>query len=226
MWGVNARWCHHVMLALYPCAWRERYGDEMLELLGARSLTLRAIIDLLGTAVMERMWPTVGRRDSVGVLVFRGTVLAMGSAVVARLMWGALIEVIRRELPDPFFENVIIWALVEPASARDAVLALLMIPLASATGVTLVLRRTVRFSRSLALGLAMSLTPVLSMSFAWLWYAGLPVIYTNGGPRLWPGGLALVLGFSAIGFLTAWTPRDHDPVSQHDSLCGGRDGTR
>jgi len=48
---VSDRW----FLRLYPRAWRERYGEELLALVGERRLTVRDVIDLIAGAVDARV---------------------------------------------------------------------------------------------------------------------------------------------------------------------------
>jgi hypothetical protein len=43
------------LLGLYPRAWRDRYGDEFLELLGEESLSLQATIDIIAGAIDARL---------------------------------------------------------------------------------------------------------------------------------------------------------------------------
>jgi hypothetical protein len=43
------------LLGLYPRAWRDRYGDEFLELLGEESLSLQATIDIVAGAIDARL---------------------------------------------------------------------------------------------------------------------------------------------------------------------------
>jgi MFS family permease len=52
------------LLALYPRAWRARYGDEFAELLEARPPTLRDRLDILIGAVDARINPQVPGADS------------------------------------------------------------------------------------------------------------------------------------------------------------------
>ena len=49
---------HHWLTRLYPAAWRDRYGDEMDELLSERT-GWREIADVLKAALIERMLHTV-----------------------------------------------------------------------------------------------------------------------------------------------------------------------
>lgn len=43
------------LLRLYPAAWRERYGDELLALIDESGLTLRIVLDVLLAAAVERV---------------------------------------------------------------------------------------------------------------------------------------------------------------------------
>jgi hypothetical protein len=43
------------LLGLYPRAWRDRYGEEFLELLGEESLSLQATIDIVAGAIDARL---------------------------------------------------------------------------------------------------------------------------------------------------------------------------
>ena len=41
------------LLRLYPAAWRQRYGDELLALLGESGLTFRIVLDVVLAAGVE-----------------------------------------------------------------------------------------------------------------------------------------------------------------------------
>ena len=43
------------LLRLYPRAWRERYGEEWLTLVGDHGLTPRVVVDVIGAAALERL---------------------------------------------------------------------------------------------------------------------------------------------------------------------------
>ena len=43
------------LLRLYPREWRERYGDELIALVGDRSLSVRTTIDLIAGAIDARI---------------------------------------------------------------------------------------------------------------------------------------------------------------------------
>lgn len=43
------------LLRLYPRDWRERYGDELLALVGDRSLSVRTTVDLIAGAIDARL---------------------------------------------------------------------------------------------------------------------------------------------------------------------------
>lgn len=45
------------VLCLYPRAWRDRYGAEMLELVGSQPVSVRSFVDLLAGAVDARLNP-------------------------------------------------------------------------------------------------------------------------------------------------------------------------
>ena len=47
------------LLRLYPRAWRERYGDEMLALLEAQPASLLDRLDLIGGAIDAHLHPQV-----------------------------------------------------------------------------------------------------------------------------------------------------------------------
>jgi hypothetical protein len=49
---------HHWLTRLYPAAWRDRYGDEMDELLSERT-SWREVADVAKAALIERMVQTV-----------------------------------------------------------------------------------------------------------------------------------------------------------------------
>ncbi len=51
---------HHWLTRLYPRAWRDRYGDELDELLGNRC-GRREAIDVIKAAAAERLFHTTGK---------------------------------------------------------------------------------------------------------------------------------------------------------------------
>jgi len=67
-------------IRLYPKAWRDRYGDEMVDLLAARPATNRDRVDLVRGAVDARLHPA--RRDDRPELVARA--LSPGDARMVR----------------------------------------------------------------------------------------------------------------------------------------------
>lgn len=46
------------LLRLYPRAWRERYGDELAEIVAARPASPQLVLDLLGGAIDAHLTPT------------------------------------------------------------------------------------------------------------------------------------------------------------------------
>lgn len=114
------------LLRLYPRTWREHYGDEMLAMLGERSLATRESVDLIRLATAE--WRRVTAFDAfilpafisaVGVVIGRA-LAARGSApdailsldmifaltwttlIFGRLMWFADARFRRHETPTVF----------------------------------------------------------------------------------------------------------------------------
>ena len=56
----------HRLLRLYPRRWRERYGDELLELAGSRPLGIRQQFDLfLGAIDAHLAWSPTGNSTNV-----------------------------------------------------------------------------------------------------------------------------------------------------------------
>ena len=49
-----------ILVGLYPRDWRDRYGDEFTAMLEADRGGLRASIDVIGSALAERVFPTGG----------------------------------------------------------------------------------------------------------------------------------------------------------------------
>jgi hypothetical protein len=47
------------LLLLYPRAWRERYGEEFLAMIGAEALTLSRLVDIIRGAIDARLSPEV-----------------------------------------------------------------------------------------------------------------------------------------------------------------------
>jgi hypothetical protein len=70
-----------VLLRLYPAPWRRRYGSEFEDLLHSEALGLFTLFDLVWSATLENLHPTIGagmnsislNRYSVGVLVKQPT---------------------------------------------------------------------------------------------------------------------------------------------------------
>lgn len=62
-----------LLLRLYPRAWRERYGEEMLDLVAAEGLRLSDAADLARTALIERL------KSAAGVIK-RGEPMTVGPA--------------------------------------------------------------------------------------------------------------------------------------------------
>jgi hypothetical protein len=60
-----------VLVRLYPRAWRERYGDEFETLLETGGGGVRAAVNVIRSAVSERVSPTLGGKmeDSFGSIV-------------------------------------------------------------------------------------------------------------------------------------------------------------
>jgi hypothetical protein len=44
-----------MLLRVYPRAWRNRYGDELVALLGAEPLTWRERLNVIGAGIRERL---------------------------------------------------------------------------------------------------------------------------------------------------------------------------
>jgi hypothetical protein len=57
---------HSAVLRLYPRLWRDRYGAEMLELVGSQPVSLRSLADLMAGAVDARLNPRLAR-NAAGV---------------------------------------------------------------------------------------------------------------------------------------------------------------
>lgn len=62
-----------ILLRLYPPAWRERYGAELVELVSDTGLGPRVAVDLVRAAMRER-------RRSLGTAIAGGTTMALGPA--------------------------------------------------------------------------------------------------------------------------------------------------
>ncbi|MCC7009793.1 MAG: hypothetical protein IT184_13385 [Acidobacteria bacterium] len=66
-----------ILLRLYPKAWRQQYGDELLELLERRPLSLSAILDVLRAALWQRM-----RAVAPSTLLGVACLLLIGAGVI------------------------------------------------------------------------------------------------------------------------------------------------
>jgi hypothetical protein len=62
-----------VLLRLYPRAWRERYGDELLELVAETGLTWFVVVDVILSACAQRLRALLAmrRRESERLAEFR-----------------------------------------------------------------------------------------------------------------------------------------------------------
>jgi hypothetical protein len=68
------------LLGLYPHAWRDRYGDEFLELAGDRPLTLQQVIDIIFGAIDAWLSADVRRAaTSGGTMTTKATWLCQGT---------------------------------------------------------------------------------------------------------------------------------------------------
>ena len=76
------RWMASAALRLYPRWWRERYGDEVLDLVDARGITRREVVSLLGSAVGERL-RSDHRLDASVAGGVRRFIVAVGLAYIA-----------------------------------------------------------------------------------------------------------------------------------------------
>jgi hypothetical protein len=68
------------LLGLYPHAWRDRYGDEFLELAGDRPLSLQQVIDIISGAIDAWLSADVRRAaTSGGTMTTKATWLCQGT---------------------------------------------------------------------------------------------------------------------------------------------------
>ncbi|HYE85094.1 MAG TPA: hypothetical protein VEA16_01975 [Vicinamibacterales bacterium] len=72
------------LLRLYPRAWRERYGNEFLELLGAEPLQLQQIIDILSGAIDARFSADVRGVTRAHAIDSGGTTMIRALSICAR----------------------------------------------------------------------------------------------------------------------------------------------
>jgi hypothetical protein len=113
-------------LRLYPRAWRERYGEELRDLLGEGSLTVRVFADVARAAMRERVASGLAWQLGATALLALGPFLViyylLPVAMTGRMKWG-----------DPLLSLVI-----EPGPLVD----LWLTPLVIGLMLPLVLRRT------------------------------------------------------------------------------------
>lgn len=88
-----------LLVRLYPATWRERYGDEFVELLADRPPRLRDRLDIVVGAVDARLHPQVGRPAPSDAPMPRdrlaGVLLAIGGALLT--LWAAIgLPLVRR----------------------------------------------------------------------------------------------------------------------------------
>ena len=82
-----------VLLRLYPRAWRERYGDELLELVAETGLTWFVVVDVILSACAQRLRALLAmrRRESERLAEFRrGAVVPAGAALLDVICFVAL----------------------------------------------------------------------------------------------------------------------------------------
>jgi len=81
------------LLRLYPRGWRERYGDEFLELVGETGLTVSVVVDVILSAFAQRLRSLVAMRrsESERLAEFRrGPVVPAGDALLDVICFVAL----------------------------------------------------------------------------------------------------------------------------------------
>jgi len=83
-------------LRLYPKPWRQRYGDEFLAMLEAREVRACDVFDMLGGALREQFWPSVG--DSMVSLLMR---VGAAAALTSVLFRWTLLDVTADWVGDP-----------------------------------------------------------------------------------------------------------------------------
>lgn len=73
-----------ILIALYPVAWRERYGDEFVALLEQQPLRPLAVLDIVASALAERAVSVLTvRSDRARALVRGGARFALTIALIA-----------------------------------------------------------------------------------------------------------------------------------------------
>jgi hypothetical protein len=90
---MNVRWAR-LLTRLYPKQWRERYGEEMEELLRAGDVDLRSTFDVVRAALAESLWPTHGGSMDQRVYTFGGVTRQPSAAVPLAMSTTALIMVL------------------------------------------------------------------------------------------------------------------------------------
>lgn len=208
--GEAGRW-----LLCYPKAWRERYGQELTELIAATSgpgpLPWRVRVDLLRSGIRERLAGTgLGGGETPPERRARGGVLLVMCAWAVMLVGGGVLQ--------RFSEN---WREVTPAADRglpggaydalivSAALAGLLVIL----GIALALPRLVAHVRDAGwgdlrapLGRALESTALAALATTALviWSRQLDTAQRNGHDLAYAIGF-LLWGVAAVACLASWT---------------------
>jgi hypothetical protein len=182
------------LLRLYPRAWRQRYEIEMLAVLEARPLTLRARVDLLRGALDAHLHPAAP--PSLGLV----------APVVAGVVWIAAGGATLAEPTPPDWPGYLLWTL--PLGLLGAVAGLRIV---AVVGLRSGMRAPAASSAALVLALVGHLVWIVVLAAA---LAGGPYGAITGAAQ----SIAAV-GTVAVG-LVRWRAADH-PVAEVVLVAGG-----
>jgi GAF domain-containing protein len=99
-----AAWLSRLLVGCYPRHWRERYGEEMLEVLGQCQPTARTVLSLWAGAVSAQLGPDPRRTQLPGVMP-GCTTDAIGEVPTGSMEIGALLQHVAGMLVPQFADH-------------------------------------------------------------------------------------------------------------------------
>ncbi len=203
------------LLRVYPPAWRERYGPELLAVLEAESgsgrIALRSAVDVIGAGLLQRLRsagllgdelpPALRARAGLLLVLSSWSVFVVAGIGLQKTAehWQAVTPAGRQDLPAAAFGGVVVGAAIGSGAVLLAIL-LATRPLLRLlhSGGWNRLRRTVLFALLCSGLTAATLTGVA------VWAHQLTDTQRNGGNWLY-GAAFLLLAACAVCSIAAWT---------------------
>ena len=202
------RTASRLVLAVYPAAWRDRYGAELEDVLEQHNVTPSTVADLAASAIRAHRHPELGPAEALptagGVRSSVGPVLL--AAVAFALGWA---EVVNLRVRNPR-----VWMFANPGGADEG---LKLVALAGAAGLLAVMAAALLFLWSARLrrgrerrGLVepVALTGLALAAFVGLFAAAAAAIdSTASGLLWWPA----ILGWAVVSAGVMWEVRRATP---------------